>query len=146
MFTHVSFYFQGGDASVNSVHLFPKNTDHIVVCNKTSSIFIMTLQGQVLWMHILFLIWPIFLPAKWRVIYWNLVHLYIVWKHNLPSGRSYLSAIFFIMLAGWSFELLLASLLMLNKAIYSTFSNSNNILCSLDDSPLTLKKEKKGEI
>ncbi|KAF9667145.1 hypothetical protein SADUNF_Sadunf16G0302700 [Salix dunnii] len=28
---------QGGDASVNSVHLFPKNTDHIVVCNKTSS-------------------------------------------------------------------------------------------------------------
>lgn len=40
--------FQGGDASVNSVHLFPKNVDHIVVCNKTSSIYIMTLQGQVL--------------------------------------------------------------------------------------------------
>ncbi|KAJ8447184.1 LOW QUALITY PROTEIN: hypothetical protein Cgig2_022913 [Carnegiea gigantea] len=39
--------FQGGDASVNSVHLFPKNLDHIVVCNKTSSIYIMTLQGQV---------------------------------------------------------------------------------------------------
>ncbi|VAH76513.1 unnamed protein product [Triticum turgidum subsp. durum] len=38
---------QGGDASVNSVHLFPKNSDHIVVCNKTSSIYIMTLQGQV---------------------------------------------------------------------------------------------------
>ncbi|KAH8494804.1 hypothetical protein H0E87_021275 [Populus deltoides] len=38
---------RGGDASVNSVHLFPKNTDHIVVCNKTSSICIMTLQGQV---------------------------------------------------------------------------------------------------
>ncbi|KAH6775139.1 transducin family protein / WD-40 repeat family protein [Perilla frutescens var. hirtella] len=38
---------RGGDASVNSVHLFPKNTDHIVVCNKTSSIYIMTLQGQV---------------------------------------------------------------------------------------------------
>ncbi|KAF2298815.1 hypothetical protein GH714_028148 [Hevea brasiliensis] len=37
---------RGGDASVNSVHLFPKNTDHIVVCNKTSSICIMTLQGQ----------------------------------------------------------------------------------------------------
>lgn len=64
MFTHVSFYFQGGDASVNSVHLFPKNTDHIVVCNKTSSIFIMTLQGQVLWMHILFFIWPIFSACK----------------------------------------------------------------------------------
>lgn len=40
--------FQGGDASVNSVHLFPKNTEHIIVCNKTSSIYIMTLQGQVL--------------------------------------------------------------------------------------------------
>ncbi|GJN05380.1 hypothetical protein PR202_ga23001 [Eleusine coracana subsp. coracana] len=38
---------RGGDASVNSVHLFPKNTDHIVVCNKTSAIYIMTLQGQV---------------------------------------------------------------------------------------------------
>ncbi|KAJ0092590.1 hypothetical protein Patl1_26091 [Pistacia atlantica] len=38
---------RGGDASVNSVHLFPKSTDHIVVCNKTSSIYIMTLQGQV---------------------------------------------------------------------------------------------------
>jgi hypothetical protein len=33
---------------VNSVHLFPKSTDHIIVCNKTSSIYIMTLQGQVL--------------------------------------------------------------------------------------------------
>ncbi|CAN1328096.1 Suppressor of mec-8 and unc-52 protein homolog 1 [Linum perenne] len=38
---------RGGDASVNSIHLFPKNSDHIVVCNKTSSICIMTLQGQV---------------------------------------------------------------------------------------------------
>ncbi|GER27574.1 WD40 repeat-containing protein SMU1 [Striga asiatica] len=38
---------RGGDASVNSVHLFPKNADHVVVCNKTSSIYIMTLQGQV---------------------------------------------------------------------------------------------------
>nr|GLL42376.1 suppressor of mec-8 and unc-52 protein homolog 1 [Ipomoea trifida] len=38
---------RGGDASVNSVHLYPKNTDHIVVCNKTSSIYLMTLQGQV---------------------------------------------------------------------------------------------------
>jgi hypothetical protein len=41
------FHFQGGDASVNSVHLFPKISDHIVVCNKTSAIYIMTLQGQV---------------------------------------------------------------------------------------------------
>lgn len=38
---------RGSEASVNSVHLFPKNTEHIVVCNKTSSICIMTLQGQV---------------------------------------------------------------------------------------------------
>ncbi|XP_052113431.1 suppressor of mec-8 and unc-52 protein homolog 1 isoform X2 [Arachis duranensis] len=38
---------KGGDASVNSVHIFPKTTDHIIVCNKTSSIYIMTLQGQV---------------------------------------------------------------------------------------------------
>ncbi|CAL9096233.1 unnamed protein product [Musa acuminata var. zebrina] len=38
---------RGGDASVNSVHLFPKNPEHIIVCNKTSSVYIMTLQGQV---------------------------------------------------------------------------------------------------
>ncbi|KAF3787999.1 Suppressor of mec-8 and unc-52 protein-like protein 1 [Nymphaea thermarum] len=38
---------RGGDASVNSVLLFPKNTEHIIVCNKTSSIYIMTFQGQV---------------------------------------------------------------------------------------------------
>ncbi|XP_077234734.1 suppressor of mec-8 and unc-52 protein homolog 1-like isoform X1 [Tasmannia lanceolata] len=38
---------RGGDATVYSVHLFPKNTDHIIVCNKTSSIYLMTLQGQV---------------------------------------------------------------------------------------------------
>ncbi|KAI3881335.1 hypothetical protein MKW92_034824 [Papaver armeniacum] len=38
---------RGGDASVNSVHLFPKNTDQVLVCNKTSSIYLMTLQGQV---------------------------------------------------------------------------------------------------
>jgi WD40 repeat-containing protein SMU1 len=38
---------KGGDVSVNSVHLFPKNSEHIVVCNKASSIYIMTLQGQV---------------------------------------------------------------------------------------------------
>ncbi|KAI8526529.1 hypothetical protein RHMOL_Rhmol12G0003900 [Rhododendron molle] len=41
------FTVKGADASVNSVHLFPKNTDHIIVCNKTSSIHLMTLQGQV---------------------------------------------------------------------------------------------------
>lgn len=46
-YPYVFLNFQGGDASVNSVHLFPRNSDHIVVCNKTSSIYIMTLQGQV---------------------------------------------------------------------------------------------------
>ncbi|MFS8009013.1 putative transcription factor WD40-like family [Helianthus anomalus] len=43
----VNFDSQGGDASVNSVHLSPKNPDHVIVCNKTSSIYLMTLQGQV---------------------------------------------------------------------------------------------------
>ncbi|PQQ16080.1 suppressor of mec-8 and unc-52 protein homolog 1 [Prunus yedoensis var. nudiflora] len=38
---------KGTDAAVNSVHLYPKNTDHIIVCNRTSSIYVMTLQGQV---------------------------------------------------------------------------------------------------
>ncbi|KAL6004580.1 hypothetical protein ACLOJK_005135 [Asimina triloba] len=38
---------RGADASVNSVHLFPKNMDHIIVCTKSSAINLMTFQGQV---------------------------------------------------------------------------------------------------
>ncbi|KAL0351289.1 UNVERIFIED_CONTAM: Suppressor of mec-8 and unc-52 protein1 [Sesamum calycinum] len=58
---------RGGDASVNSIHLSPKNSDHIVVCNKTSSIYIMTLQGQVV---------KVFHPVKEKVeILWQPVYL-----------------------------------------------------------------------
>nr|XP_043611624.1 thioredoxin-like protein CITRX, chloroplastic [Erigeron canadensis] len=32
---------RGGDVSVNSVHLSPKNSDNVIVCNKTSSIYLM---------------------------------------------------------------------------------------------------------
>ncbi|CAI5470368.1 unnamed protein product [Closterium sp. Yama58-4] len=38
---------RGGDASVNTVLLSPRNVDHVFVCNRSSSIFLMTLQGQV---------------------------------------------------------------------------------------------------
>eukprot|EP00897_Mesotaenium_endlicherianum_P010815 jgi/Mesen1/9762/ME000007S09821 len=38
---------RGGDASVNAVLAMPKNPDHYIVCNRSSAIYLMTLQGQV---------------------------------------------------------------------------------------------------
>ena len=37
----------GTDTSVISVHLSPANPDHMVVCSRSPSVHIMTLQGQV---------------------------------------------------------------------------------------------------
>lgn len=35
------------EQSVNSVHLNPQNVDQVIVCTRSPSVFIMTLQGQV---------------------------------------------------------------------------------------------------
>lgn len=36
-----------GDLGVNNVHLSPQNLEHIIVCNHSSTVFLMTMQGQV---------------------------------------------------------------------------------------------------
>lgn len=36
-----------GEAPVNSVHLHPQNADQILVCTRSPSLYLTTLQGQV---------------------------------------------------------------------------------------------------
>ncbi len=38
---------KGLEVAVTSVHLNPLNTDQLVVCNRSSILYLMTMQGQV---------------------------------------------------------------------------------------------------
>ena len=38
---------QSSEASVSSIHFYPQNPDQLIVCNRSSTVFIMTLHGHV---------------------------------------------------------------------------------------------------
>eukprot|EP00798_Chlamydomonas_sp_ICE-L_P021429 gene21429-28394_t len=37
----------GNEVAINSVHIFPQNMDQVVVCNRSSTVYMMTMQGMV---------------------------------------------------------------------------------------------------
>jgi WD40 repeat-containing protein SMU1 len=45
----VNTFRVSGDVPVNSVHLIPKSSDHFLICNRTNTVVIVNLQGQVSW-------------------------------------------------------------------------------------------------
>lgn len=40
-----------GDVPVNSIHLIPKSNDQFLICNRTNTVVIVNLQGQVKWWY-----------------------------------------------------------------------------------------------